>query len=89
MCMWKIMKKQNNIPSEKNRKQGFIMNLVLLIVVVFALSYIFGFDLVGFLKQPETRDFFTGIYNGIKTFITNFINDPFRDLLDALHEMRE
>lgn len=75
--------------NKRNASQdsGFIGNIILVIVSLFALSYIFGFDIIGFLNQPEVKDFFYGIFDTIGTFIENFIKEPFSDLRSFIKEM--
>ena len=76
------------MPEQNNNPRGFISNLILIIVAIFVLSYIFNFDIIKFLTQPEIAEFFTTVTRAVKSFITTFITDPFGDLFNAVDKMK-
>ncbi len=52
--------------SSRNKNEGFILKIVIIIVALVALKYVLHFDLIEWLKTDTAKGIYMPIWSGIK-----------------------
>lgn len=50
----------------KKYKQGLIIQVVIIVIALIAVSFYFKWDAVGFFQKPDVKNFFIGAWGYIK-----------------------
>ena len=65
----------------KEKKQGFVKTVILIIIALIALKYAFHFDVIEYLKSPGPQKIITDVWNWIKSaynWLDSFIGHFFK-----------